>query len=61
MFIPIGLGKCKCKCKCMGMGEGLKFYKALMPWGGAVVSEPWLGWVWLVVGLFFCFLVSDSS
>ena len=41
MFIPIGLGKCKC----MGMGEGLKFYKALMPWGGAVVSEPWLGLV----------------
>ena len=31
-------------------------YKAL--WPGEVVSEPWLGWVglgwvWLVVGLFF--------
>ncbi len=38
-----------------GDEEGLRFYKALMPWGGAEVSEPWLGWVWLewVVGLFF--------
>ena len=36
----------------MGMGEGLRFYKALMPWGGAEVSEPWLG----LVGSRFVFL-----
>lgn len=42
-----------------GDGEGLIFYKALMPWSGAEVSEPWLGLVG--VGCRFIFLVSDSS